>query len=89
MNQKEQLMEKAVDPKHYPIDPDNPQRTKPKTYGTFSIPDEFVYGRKKKYRCGKYPIRLKQLKCFYGSVKLIALFEDREDAIALADLENE
>jgi len=90
MNQKEQLMEKAVDPKHYPIGPDNPQRTKPRTWGTYSIPDEFVYGRKKKYRCGNYPVRMKELERDYGSVKLEALFENRDDAKVLAELyENE
>ena len=88
MNLKEQLMAKKVDPKHYQIDPENRNWTKPRTYGTFSIPDEFVSGRKKKYRCGNYPVRMKELKRQYGSVEFIALFENRDDAKALADLEN-
>ena len=86
MNQKEQLMAKTVNPKHYQIDPSNSQWTKPRTWGTYSIPDEFVYRKKhRKYRCGNYPVRLKELKRHYGSVELIALFEDRDDAKALAD----
>ena len=86
MNLKEQLMAKAVNPKHYQIDPDNRNWTTPRTYGTFSIPDEFVYGRKKKYRCGNYPVRMKILKHEYISVEFVALFENRDDAQALADL---
>ena len=89
MSLKEQLMTKKVDPKHYKADPDNRNWTTPKTYGTFSIPDEFVNGRKKKYRFGNYPVRMKELKRYYGSVKFIALFENRDDAKALANLENE
>ena len=86
MNLKEQLMAKAVDSKHYKADPENRNWTIPRTWGTFSIPDEFVYRRKKKYRCGNYPVRMEQLKRHYGSVEFIALFEDRDDAQALADL---
>ncbi len=89
MNLKEALLAKMVNPKHYQIDPDNPQWTKPRTWGTFSIPDEFVCDRKKKYRCGNYPVRMKELERDYGSVKLEALFENRDDAKALADLEKE
>ncbi len=90
MNLKEQLMAKAVNPKHYPIDPDNPRWTIPRTWGTYSIPDEFVYGLKRKYRCGNYPVRMKELERDYGSAEMIALFENRDDAKALADLrENE
>jgi len=87
---KEQLMAKAVNPKHYQVDPDNAQWTKPGTWGTYIIPDEFVYGRKRKYRYGNYPVRMKELERDYGSVKLEALFENRDDAKSLADLlENE
>jgi hypothetical protein len=89
MNPKEQLMARAVDPKYYPIDPENPNWTKPRTYGTFSIPDEFVYHKKhRKYRCGNYPLRLIDLERDYGKVELIAVFENRDDAEALAELEN-
>jgi len=65
MNQKEQLMAKAVDPKHYKADPENRNWTTPRTYGTFSIPDKFAYGRKRKYRFGNYPVRFKELKRHY------------------------
>ena len=89
MSLKEQLMAKAVDPKHYKADPENRNWTTPRTWGTYSIPDEFVYGRKKKYRCGNHPVRMRELERDYGSVELIALFENRDDAKALADLKNE
>ena len=46
MNQKEQLMAKKVNPNHYRADQANRNWTTPRSYGTFSIPDEFVYGRK-------------------------------------------
>ena len=46
MNQKEILMAKAVNPNHYKADPDNRNWTTPRTWGTFSIPDEFVYALK-------------------------------------------
>ena len=89
MNLKEELMARSVNPKHYQIDPTNSLLTTPRTWGTYSIPGEFVFGRKKKYRCGNYPVRMKELERDYGSVKLEALFENRDDAKALADLENE
>ncbi len=86
MSQKEQLMAKKVDPKLYKADPANHDWTTPRTWGTFSIPSEFVYRKKhRKYRCGNYPVRMKELKRFYGSVEFIALFENRDDAKALAD----
>jgi len=87
---KEQLMTKSVNPKHYPTDPQHPSWTTPKTWGTYSLPDQFVSGRKRKYRYGNHPVRLKELKRDYDSVDLIALFENRDDAKLLADLlENE
>ena len=90
MSQKEILMAKAVNQKLYKNNSSYPHWTTPRTWGTYSIPDEFVYGRKKKYRCGNYPIRMKELRRNYGSVEFIALFENRDDAQALAELlENE
>ena len=90
MNLKEQLMAKAVNPKHYPVDSQYPDWTTPRTWGTYSIPDKFTYGRKRKYRYGNYPVRMKELENDFDSAELIALFENRDDAKALADLlENE
>lgn len=86
MNLKEQLMTKAVNPKHYKADPANHDWTTPRTWGTYSIPDKFVYGRKKKYRYGNYPVRMREIEDDFGSVELIALFEDRDDAKVLAGL---
>ena len=91
MTQKDILMAKRVDPNQYKADPSNLNCTVPGTWGAYSIPDEFVYGRKKKYRFGNHPARMIELKRMYGSVELIALFKNRDDAKGLADylFENE
>jgi len=86
MNLKEQLMARSVSPEQYKINSTNSQLTTPRTWGTFAIPDEFVSGTKKKFRCGNYPVRQSELEKEFSSVKLIALFENRDDAKALADL---
>ena len=83
-NPEELLMAKTVGSNNYKIDPSNPNLTKPRTWGTFLIQDKNI--DKKRYRFGNYPIRMEELKREYASIKLVALFKDRKDAEALANL---
>jgi hypothetical protein len=80
------LIAKSLDPEKYPVDSQNPHWTSPKSWGTFVILD----GKNPatRYRYGNYPIRLDELKAEFGSVRLLALFDNREDAKLLADLLN-
>ena len=80
MSQMAKLLAKAVDPERYKTDPENPNWTTPKTWGTFSVSDE------NKFRLGNYPVRMDELRDEFGGVELIALFENRDDAETLAGM---
>ena len=46
MGLKEQLMAKAVNSKHYQVDPDNPRLTKPRTWGFMYCIKDFPLHRR-------------------------------------------
>ena len=83
---KELLIARSVNPKNYQIDSVNHNLTKPRTWGTFAICDESNNEIKNKYRFGNYPIRKMELEEEFGSAELVALFEKRGDAKALANM---
>ena len=58
-------------------DPDNPNWTKPKSWGVWELP---INSLGKKFRIGNNPIRGKELVNEFGSAKLVALFNNRETA---------
>jgi TolB-like protein len=83
---KKQLLMQAVDPKDYRVDPTNSNLTKPRTWGTFGVVEKSGDGESESFYFGNFPVRQKELERKFGSVKLVALFEKREYARALAEI---
>ena len=63
-------------------DPDNPNWTRPRSYGVWELPE--TKGGKR-YRYGNYPIRGKELVRDLGAARLIALYTSRVAAKSYAD----
>ena len=67
-----------ISPQEVVLDPSNKNWTTPRSYGVWELPNS---AGGKKFRYGNNPIREKELSREFGSVKLIALYLTRGNAI--------
>jgi hypothetical protein len=85
MNNKENLLTKAIAESAVQPDLKNKNYTIPRTFGVYEIESS---ANTKKFRYGNHPVREKELLNEFGKVKRHALFLDRNDAKELADYLN-
>lgn len=71
-----------ISPSDVRPDSNNPNWTKPRSYGVWKLPPATG---SKRHRYGNYPVRGKELIHEYGEAKLIALFTSRYSAITHAN----
>jgi|AntRauTorcE11898_2_1112593.scaffolds.fasta_scaffold32035_2 hypothetical protein len=60
--------------------------TVPRSFGVYELPHSAPGTRR--FRLGNYPVRLHELERDFGSCKLLYLFREREDAVAMASVLN-
>lgn len=60
--------------------------TAPRSFGVYELPPS-VSGTRR-FRLGNYPVRLHELEREFGSCKLLYLFRQRPDAVAMASVLN-
>lgn len=61
-------------------DPQNPNYTIPRTYGVYHLSAAKESISTKSFRYGNHPIRMQELQREFGSVKLVALYTNRNIA---------
>jgi hypothetical protein len=69
-------------------DSEDPNYTDPLTYGVYHITSIKKSASTKSFRFGNYPVRLHELHRDFDSVKLIALYTNRDIAIQHAKYAN-
>lgn len=62
--------------------------TEPPTWGVYKISAPQSTASTRRYRFGNHPIRQQELSTEFSAAELLALFQDRADAIELARLLN-
>ncbi len=60
--------------------------TEPRSFGVYELPSSALGTRR--FRLGNHPIRLHELEREFGSCKLLYLFLQRPDAVAMASVLN-
>ena len=60
--------------------------TEPRSFGVYELPSS-VSGTRR-FRLGNHPVRLSELEREFGSCKLLYLFRQRTDALAMASALN-
>jgi len=56
--------------------------TSPRSFGVYELPSSVLGTRR--FRLGNHPVRLQELEREFGSCKLLYLFRQRPDAVAMA-----
>ena len=79
----ENLAVHAISPRD--VNPDG-SLTVPRSFGVYELPSSASGTRR--FRLGNYPVRLHELEREFGSCKLLYLFRQRPDAVAMASALN-